>query len=222
MVDLDAPQSNNGHFNIESQTGLVLRLHRPVAEVRVTQSSIRWLCPKLPTGPEWKFPTENRNLLVKHFNKFNHILTIHFRCRCSQSTRTFTSQDWRNQTVFASPLPKSFALQPWVPQLVLHCLVLYIAVFILGSLSKRVTFYNTKLCCGDNLLFQQVQIEELDKTAPYCSDPAKMHTRGDRPRSDSSPMLYFHWVGFKSCKTSFFKGKNTRKSHTNTGSSGLS
>lgn len=35
----------------------------------VTQRRIRQLCPKLSTGPGWKFHTGNRNLTVKHSNK---------------------------------------------------------------------------------------------------------------------------------------------------------
>lgn len=34
------------------------------------QRRIRQLCPKFSTGPEWKFHTRNRNLPVKHCNKF--------------------------------------------------------------------------------------------------------------------------------------------------------
>lgn len=34
------------------------------------QNRIRQLCPKFSTGPEWKFHTRNRNLPVKHCNKF--------------------------------------------------------------------------------------------------------------------------------------------------------
>lgn len=131
--------------------------------------------PKLNTGPECKFHTQNRNLQVKLFSKFNNILTttkkIHFSCRCSEAFLLKQTEHLQVKaeetrlacfqccclhcqiTLFFSPRCPNWSCIAW------DCVSLQAFWALLPR--EPTNFYNTKLCCGDSLLFQQVQMKAV-------------------------------------------------------------
>lgn len=172
------------------------------------QRRIRQLCPKFSTGPEWKFHTRNRNLPVKHCNKFKQTNNkkICFSCRCSEVFRAFTRQEWRKETglgrAFLSKLPNNFALQPCPA---LGSLPMESMNSLAQNSAVERTCYSSWFKCR----------QQLGKTALYCSDTEKMQKKGINPRV--IPGLR-HMSTERALNHPFVRGKP--KPHTKTGNSG--
>lgn len=113
----------------------------------VTQRSIRQLCPKFSMGPRVEIPHTEQKFTSKTLQQIQ--TNKQKSTSVADVFRAFTRQEWGSQTglglVFVSKLPNNFAFQPWC------CTGL--------SFQGIDKFFSPKLCCGENLLFQLVQMQ---------------------------------------------------------------
>lgn len=173
----------------------------------VTRRSVRQLCPKFSRGPEWKFHARNRNLPVKHCNKFK---------------QTNKSSSLADVQKFSEHLQgkSGEARLAWVWCFCLNCqiILLFSPGDALGSLFKEPTNSLAQNSAGERTRYSSCfKCEQhLGKTALYCSDTEKMQKKGINPRVIPGLCHMSTGRALKHATHPFARGKP--KPHTKTGS----